>query len=105
MYKDLVRTNWFPHALGCENIGPILNSSVLVKKKSLPPNHGATKGQINNLFISKKLLNTHVCEGEKGEYVMKGAKGAMIKVIFQVLHMTHVIYLLVYNLKIFILYT
>lgn len=61
MYKDLVRTNWFPHALGCENIGPILNSSVLVKKKSLPPNHGATKGQINNLFISKKLLNTHVC--------------------------------------------
>jgi len=40
MYKNLVRIDWFAHALGCENIGPILNALVLVKKISLPPTHG-----------------------------------------------------------------
>jgi len=34
-----------------------------------------------------------------GEIMIKGAKGAKVKVIFQGLHMTHVILALVYNFK------
>jgi hypothetical protein len=39
----------------------------------------------------------------QGENMVKGAKGAKIKVIFQGLHMTHVVFVLVYNFKICIL--
>jgi hypothetical protein len=38
-----------------------------------------------------------------GENTIKGAKGARVKVIFQGLHMTHVIFVLAYNLKFCIL--
>jgi hypothetical protein len=34
-----------------------------------------------------------------GEIMVKKARGAKVKVIFQGLHMTHVIFVLVYNLK------
>jgi hypothetical protein len=34
-----------------------------------------------------------------GENIVKGAKGTKIKVIFQGLHMTHVIFVLIYNFK------
>jgi len=34
-----------------------------------------------------------------GENIVKGAKGAKVKVFFQGLHMTHVIFVLVYNFK------
>jgi hypothetical protein len=37
-----------------------------------------------------------------GDIIIKGAKGAKVKVFFQGLHMTHVILVLVYNLKIYI---
>jgi hypothetical protein len=37
-----------------------------------------------------------------GEITVKGAKGAKVKVLFQGLHMTHVIIVLVYNLKFYI---
>jgi hypothetical protein len=33
-----------------------------------------------------------------GEIVVKGTKGTKVKIIFQGLHMTHVIFVLVYNL-------
>jgi hypothetical protein len=38
-----------------------------------------------------------------GEVMVKGARGARVKIIFQGLHMTHVIFALVYNLKFCIL--
>jgi hypothetical protein len=38
-----------------------------------------------------------------GEIMVKGAKGAKAKILFQGLHMTHVIHALVYNLKFYIL--
>jgi hypothetical protein len=41
----------------------------------------------------------------KGENMVKGAKGAKVKVLFQRLHMTRVIFVLVYNLKFCILNT
>jgi hypothetical protein len=34
-----------------------------------------------------------------GEIMVKGARGATLKVIFQGLHMIHVIFMLIYNLK------
>jgi hypothetical protein len=34
----------------------------------------------------------------EGENTIKGARGTKVKVLFQGLHMTHVIYVLVYNL-------
>jgi hypothetical protein len=37
-----------------------------------------------------------------GEITVKGARGAKVKVLFQGLHMTHVILALVYNLKFYI---
>jgi hypothetical protein len=37
--------------------------------------------------------------------MVKRGKGTKVKVIFQGLHMTHVIYVLVYNLKVYILDT
>jgi len=40
-----------------------------------------------------------------GEIIVKGAKGTKVKVLFQGLHMTCVIPVLVYNLKFFILDT
>jgi len=40
-----------------------------------------------------------------GEIVVKRARGAKVKVLFQGLHMTHVIFVLVYNLKFYILDT
>jgi hypothetical protein len=40
-----------------------------------------------------------------GEIMIKGAKGAKVKVLFQGLHMTRVIFMLVYNLKFCILDT
>ncbi len=39
-----------------------------------------------------------------GENMVKRAKDAKVKVLFQVLHMTHVIFVSVYNLKFYILY-
>jgi hypothetical protein len=41
----------------------------------------------------------------QGENTVKGAKGAKVKVIFQGLHMTHVVFVLVYNFKFYILST
>jgi hypothetical protein len=41
----------------------------------------------------------------KGEIMVKGAKGAKVKIFFQGLHMTCVIPTLVYNLNFFILDT
>jgi hypothetical protein len=38
-----------------------------------------------------------------GEVMVKGARGAKVKIFFQGLHMTHVIFALVYNLKFCIL--
>jgi hypothetical protein len=35
----------------------------------------------------------------KGEIMVKGAKGGKVKVFFQILHLTCVIFALVYNLK------
>jgi hypothetical protein len=35
-----------------------------------------------------------------GENMVKGAKGAKVKFLFQGLHMTHVFFMLVYNFKI-----
>jgi hypothetical protein len=35
-----------------------------------------------------------------GENMVKGAKGAKVKILFQELNMTHVIFVLVYNFKI-----
>jgi hypothetical protein len=35
---------------------------------------------------------------QMGENTIKGAKGIKVKVVFQLLHMTHVIFVLVYNL-------
>jgi hypothetical protein len=40
-----------------------------------------------------------------GESMIKGAKGVNVKVLFQGLHMTHVISMLVYNFKFYILGT
>jgi len=40
-----------------------------------------------------------------GENMIEGAKGVNVKVIFQGLHMTHVISMLVYNFKFYILGT
>jgi hypothetical protein len=40
-----------------------------------------------------------------GENTIKGAKGAKVKVIFQILHMTRVNFVLVYNIKFCILHT
>jgi hypothetical protein len=40
-----------------------------------------------------------------GENMVKGAKGTKVKVFFQGLHMTHVIFVLVYNFIICILGT
>ncbi len=37
--------------------------------------------------------------------MVKGAKGTKVKVLFQGLHVTHVIFMLVYNLKFCILNT
>jgi len=39
----------------------------------------------------------------EGENMVNGAKGAKVKVIFQGLHMTRVIFVLVYNFYFFIL--
>jgi len=36
---------------------------------------------------------------DRGENTVKRAKGIKVKVIFQELHMTHVIFVLVYNFK------
>jgi hypothetical protein len=36
---------------------------------------------------------------QMGENIVKGAKGAKVKIIFQRLHMTHVVFVLVYNLN------
>jgi hypothetical protein len=41
----------------------------------------------------------------KCENMVKGGKGTEVKVFFQGLHMTHVIYVLIYNLKFYILDT
>jgi hypothetical protein len=41
----------------------------------------------------------------KGEIMVKGAKGGKVKVPFQGLHVTHVVFALVYNLKLCILDT
>jgi hypothetical protein len=38
-----------------------------------------------------------------GENVVKGARSAKVKVLFQGLHITHIIFMLVYNLKFYIL--
>jgi hypothetical protein len=40
-----------------------------------------------------------------GENTIKGAKDAKVETFFQQLHMTHVIFVLVYNLKVYILDT
>jgi hypothetical protein len=40
-----------------------------------------------------------------GQNIVKGAKGTKVKVIFQILHMTCVMFVLVYNFEIFILGT
>jgi hypothetical protein len=40
-----------------------------------------------------------------GENTVKGAKGAKVKVLFQELYMSHIIFVLVYNLKFYILNT
>jgi hypothetical protein len=40
-----------------------------------------------------------------GESMVKGTKGVKVKVLFQGLHMTHVIFVLVYNFKFCILGT
>jgi len=40
-----------------------------------------------------------------GEIMIKGAKGTKVKVLFQGLHMTCVIFVLVYNFKLYILDT
>jgi hypothetical protein len=47
------------------------------------------------IFLSKML----------GESTTKGVRGAKVKVFFQGLHMTLVIFMLIYNLKICILST
>jgi hypothetical protein len=39
----------------------------------------------------------------KSENMVKGGKGTKVKILFQGLHTTHVIYVLVYNLKFCIL--
>jgi hypothetical protein len=44
-------------------------------------------------------------ENWKGENTVKGAMGAKVKVLFQGLHVTCVIFMLVYNLKFYILDT
>jgi hypothetical protein len=41
----------------------------------------------------------------KGEIMVKGAKGGKVKVFFQELDVTHVIFALIYNLKFYILDT
>jgi hypothetical protein len=40
-----------------------------------------------------------------GENMVKGVRDAKVKVFFQGLHMTHVIFVLVYNFKFYILGT
>jgi hypothetical protein len=40
-----------------------------------------------------------------GGNMVKGAKGIKVKIVVQLLHMTHVIFVLVYNLKFYILDT
>jgi hypothetical protein len=52
-------------------------------------------------IILENLFNKMV----EGEITVKGAKGAKVKVLFQGLHMTHVILALIYNLKICMSYT
>jgi len=54
----------------------------------------------HNLGSFGTLLDEQV-----GEIMVKRAKGAKVKVLFQGLHMTHVIFALVFNLKFCILDT
>jgi len=52
-----------------------------------------------------KDLNTYFEQKSAGEIMVEGARGAKVNVNFQGLHMTHVIFVLVYNLKFCILNT
>jgi hypothetical protein len=52
-----------------------------------------------------KDLNTYFEQKIIGEIIVKRVKGAKVNVNFQGLHMTHVIFVLVYNLKFCILDT
>ncbi len=52
-----------------------------------------------------KDLNTYFEQKSVDEITVKGAKGLKVNVKFQGLHMTHVIYVLIYNLNFFILNT
>jgi hypothetical protein len=49
--------------------------------------------QVANVWISNQILF-------QGENTVKKARGAKVKVLFQGLHMTCVVFVLVYNLKI-----
>jgi uncharacterized membrane protein YagU involved in acid resistance len=51
------------------------------------------------------LFHANINALQWGEIRVKKTKGTKSKVLFQVLHMTHVIFVLVYNLKFCILNT
>jgi hypothetical protein len=72
------------------------HSKVLTIKSSF---HMMTKNDI------AKDLNTYFEWKNASEITIKGAKGAKVNVNFQGLHMTNVIFALVYNLKFYILNT
>jgi hypothetical protein len=52
------------------------------------------------LVVTKKLLEIVIKIKLLGENTVKGAMGTKIKILFQKLHMTRVVFVLVYNLKI-----
>jgi hypothetical protein len=53
-------------------------------------------------YIVEKWI-VHVQQLHLGENMVDKAKGAKVKVLFQGLHMTHVVFVLVYNFKLYIL--
>jgi hypothetical protein len=56
--------------------------------------------QLFIIVIVNALFLSHTTIILLGENTIKGARGAKVEVLFQGLHMTHVIFVLVYNFKI-----
>jgi uncharacterized membrane protein YagU involved in acid resistance len=55
--------------------------------------------------MKPKLDINYTSHSYWGENMVKGARGTKVKVIFQGMHMTHIIFVLVYNFKFCILST
>jgi hypothetical protein len=53
-------------------------------------------------FLADTFASPYLGHKLKARVATKGTKGAKVKVFFQGLHMTHVIFVLVYNLNFFI---